>query len=282
VIILSATTDKLQAVTSSAATVDVHVSWADLSSGSVTPGRTNTAISSATTTDILAAPGASTQRNAKNINIRNRDASTSCDVTVRFNQNGTTFDLHKATLTAGSTLEYVEGVGWFVVEVPLSSVSRRMVLGSDQSNSTTTPTEVTGISLTTGIGTFKFQYLVRYQAAATTTGVRYSVNHTGTVAFFLANLLWVDASATAATAAPDQDAVLSTGSVYGSFAARAKSTAGWGTTLSVDSANADMLIIIDGLMQVTADGDIELWHGSEVAAASTTKSGTSLVIEKTG
>jgi hypothetical protein len=66
----------------------------------------------------------------------------------------------------------------------------------------------------------------------------------------------------------------------GAFSARAKSTAGWGTTISNDAANADMLIIIEGTMEVTASGNIELWHGSELAAASTVKAGSNLVITK--
>jgi hypothetical protein len=90
----------------------------------------------------------------------------------------------------------------------------------------------------------------------------------------------VDVSAAASTAAPDQDEVLSTGAVVGAFAARAKSTTGWGTTLSVDAANADMLMIIEGLVVVTGSGDLQLYHGSEVAAATTVKAGSSVIITK--
>ena len=75
-IILSSTSDKIQVVTGSAGTIDVHASWADLSSGSVTPGRTNTpVITTATTTDVVASPGASAQRNVRTMYIRNDDAS---------------------------------------------------------------------------------------------------------------------------------------------------------------------------------------------------------------
>lgn len=285
-VVLEATTDTLKVVSSTAAGLDCVVSHIDCTTASppVTdqPDNTATAIPTATTTTIMAAPGGTKRRILKGLTIRNTHASLSCDVTIGLDISGTLFTIHKVTLVAGAMVSWTEGLGWFLYEPPLTAISRRAVLLADQSNSTTTPTEVTALSITTGLGYFKFQYLIRYQSAATTTGVRYSVNHTGTVAYFLANMLWVDVSATAATAAADQDAVLSTGSVYGSMAARAKSTAGWGTTISVDTANADMMIIIDGIMQVTVDGDIELWHGSEVAAASTTKVGTSLVLEKCG
>lgn len=278
------TTDKLDLISGAAVTLDVHASWVDVTGTPqvATPGKTNTAITTATTTDIVAAPGASTFRNVKTINVRNKHATLSCDVTIRFNANGTAFELHKVTLRAGEVLEYIEGIGWFVVPVATSPQLRTAKLGSDQSNSTTTLTELTGMSLTTGLGTFTFKYSILYQAAATTTGVRFSVNHTGTVTAFVANETFLGAATLASDAAPDQDVVTAASGLVQGFAARAKATTGWGTTVSVDTANADMLAIIEGLMIVTVDGDIELWHGSEVAAASTVKAGASLELVRTG
>lgn len=121
-ILLTATTDKLQVVTDAAVTVDVHVSYMDYGSSTVTPGRQNAAISTSTTTDICDAPGASTQRNVKTINIRNKSASSSVGVIVRYNANATIYELHGVTLRPGECLEYIEGVGFFVVgpRVPTS------------------------------------------------------------------------------------------------------------------------------------------------------------------
>lgn len=280
-IFLSATTDKIQLVTSAAVTVDVHASWTDLASGTVTPGRTNTAITTATTTDIVGSPAASTVRNVNKLNIRNKHASSSVDVTVVFDQNGTDFEFHKATLAAGEVLQYIEGVGWFKVTVATPNV-QLVTLAADQSNSTTTPTEVTGLTAVTGVGNYVFEYFLITQSAATTTGQKFSVNHDGTVGAFVYWWSWVDTSATASTAAADQDAVGAAGQVIGAMAARAKSTAGAGTTISVDTANADMLIVIQGICVVTVAGNMELWHGSEVAAASTVKAGSSLRLSKMG
>jgi sorbitol-specific phosphotransferase system component IIBC len=75
--------------------------------------------------------------------------------------------------------------------------------------------------------------------------------------------------------------VAAAAAVYSTFSARAKSTTGWGTTTDVDTANADLLVKITGMMIVTVAGNIELWHGSEVAAASTVKAGSSLILTKT-
>lgn len=152
-------------------------------------------------------------------------------------------------------------------------------LTADVMNSTVTAAKLTTLDTVVAPGTWKFEYLVRYQAAATTTGVKFSVNHTGTLTSFVANMRYVDVSATASTGAPSQAANASTAQVMGAYSARVKSAlADMGPTLSVDSANSDMLLIIEGLMVVTVSGNIELYHASEVAAASTVKQNTALIL----
>ncbi len=276
-ILLTSVSDKLSVVTGSAVTIDVHASWVDYTTTAVTPGRTNTAITTATTTDIVAAPAASTYRNVKTLHIRNKHATSSVVVTVRHTDGTTIVELWSMTLSAGQELSYVEGIG-FTESVVAAQTA--IALSADQSNSTTTLTAVTGLTLAVAPGTWKFQYLLAYQAAAATTGVRFSVNHTGTLTLFLANQSWVDVLATASSAAPTQAGVGAAGQAVGAMSARAKSTAGWGTTISVDAAASDMLMVIDGLMVVTVAGNIELWHGSEVAAASTVKAGSTLILQK--
>lgn len=274
-ILLTSTTDKLQLVTGSAVTVDVHVSWVDYTTSAVTPGSKPYNISTATTTDIVLAPAASTYRNVKTVHIRNRHATTSVAVTVQHTDGTTVAELAKYTLLAGQELSYVEGSGFLLSGTPVAATK---VLASGQSNNTVTPTAVTGLTVPVGIGTWKFQYLICYQSITATVGVRFSVNHTGTLSLFVANQTYVDASATAAGGAADQDVVSAT--VVGGLAARAKSTAGWGTTVSVDTINAEMLMIIDGLMTVTVAGNIELWHGSETAAETSVRAGSSLFLQQ--
>lgn len=75
-LILASTSDKIQVITGSAlASTLVHASWVDNSSGTITPGRTNTSISGAATTDVVGAPGASTYRNIRMLTVRNSNAS---------------------------------------------------------------------------------------------------------------------------------------------------------------------------------------------------------------
>lgn len=112
-------TDKLQLVTGSAATVDVVASYADASMAAPpvvqgdTFGTTPTAITTATTTDIVPAPAAGEMRKIKSLYIRNKHATTSTDVTVVLDRSGTDYELHEASLDPGETLEYEEGIGFF-------------------------------------------------------------------------------------------------------------------------------------------------------------------------
>lgn len=280
------TTDKIQLVTSAAVTVDVHASYADhtTATDNILANRQNTAITTATTTDIVAAPAAGDTRNVKAMTIRNKHATTSVDVTVVYDANGTDYELHKVTLRAGEMLGFTEGVGFFTTVAGDSAIVRVKKLTSDQSNSTTTATEVTGLSLVTGLGTFLFEFFVIHQAAATTTGIDFSVNHAGTVTQFDYWWQWTGANTLAADGVMDQDVALTTGGLINVNAARAKGTTGFTATgtVSHDTANADVLSVLQGICTVTVDGELELWHASEVAAATTVKAGSSLRLTRTG
>ncbi len=111
--IIQQTTDIIDVITDAAINVDVHCSWIDNVAGSITPGRANTLISTATTTTVCPAPG-SNYRNMRTLNIRNRDTGTSVNVTVRHNiSGGNVVELHKTLLKPGEMLSYIEGVGFF-------------------------------------------------------------------------------------------------------------------------------------------------------------------------
>lgn len=113
---LALVTDKISVITSSSADIAVTASWVDDLSNAFTPGKTNTAIASATTTDIVPVPGASTFRNIKNLTLRNKHAATANTVTVQFNANGTLYELFKATLQAGEVMVMNDAGVWFVYD----------------------------------------------------------------------------------------------------------------------------------------------------------------------
>jgi len=280
-ILTNSSTDKLQLTSASAITLDIVASWVDYSAGTATPGRSVTAMTTATTSDIVATPAASTTRNVKEITIRNKHASGSTVVTALLDNNGTDYEIYSTNLRAGETLEYIEGVGWFILASSASSGFTLKALSSDYTNSTTTLSAVSGLTVTADVGNFFFRYGIIYQSAATTTGIKLSANHTGTVTEFVYNWYFTDNLATAASAAADQDAVAATAQVFSVFAARAKSTTGAGTSISVDTANSDMFLVVEGMCIVTVSGNLELWAASEVGASQITiKDGSSLILTK--
>ena len=69
-LIVTSTTDSVAVVTTAAVATHVQTSWVDNASGTITPGRTNTIISTATTTTVVAAPGSGVQRNVRLMTIR--------------------------------------------------------------------------------------------------------------------------------------------------------------------------------------------------------------------
>ncbi len=111
-LLLTSTSDLVQVITDAAVTVDVHASWVDNASGTITPDRTNTAISTAATTTVVASPAASTQRNVQSLIISNRHASSAVNITVQHTDGATIARLYKVNLGANETMIYLDGVGW--------------------------------------------------------------------------------------------------------------------------------------------------------------------------
>jgi hypothetical protein len=192
-LLLASTSDLLRVITSAAITQDVHASWVDVSGSTVTPGRTNTLITTATTTTVVAGPASSTYRTVKTLTIRNRHASTSGDVTVIHSDGTNIPELVKVTLLAGDALHYDEHNGWTVRDL-FGRIKRRedslidaaspdfstVVLASDVTNnnaSANTIADVTALSFAVVSGnTYWFRFFIMYTAAATTTGSRWSIN----------------------------------------------------------------------------------------------------------
>jgi hypothetical protein len=147
---LASTSDLLELVTGSALTIHVHASWVDLSGSTVTPGRTNSIVTTATTTNVVPSPAAATQRNVKTVTIRNTDAASSLLVTVQHTDGTSLVQLVKITLLAGYTLTYNEGDGWQVLDqsgaIANSPAAGRLV-------KTTVLTSGSAASFTTGPST---------------------------------------------------------------------------------------------------------------------------------
>jgi hypothetical protein len=111
-LLLTSTSDKIRVVTGAAVTVDVHASWVDYNGSDVTPGRLNSAITTATTTDVVPSPGASVSRNVKTLSVRNKHATSSVTVTIQHTDGTTVSELDKRLLGPGASVLYNEGYGF--------------------------------------------------------------------------------------------------------------------------------------------------------------------------
>ena len=112
-LLLTSTSDKIQVVTTAATACGVHASWVDLNGSTVTPDRSNTSIAAAATTDVVASPAASTQRNVKFLSVWN-DASSGQTITIRHTDGTTSVDLWQGTVPAQTGVIFDESSGWRV------------------------------------------------------------------------------------------------------------------------------------------------------------------------
>lgn len=133
------------------------------------------------------------------------------------------------------------------------------------SQTSTTPAAVmttTGV----GVGTWHFHYRLLLQSAATTTGWKLNVNHTGTVTQFASHQRFVDTAATASTGTADDVTGAAAGGVTDGYAESAINT-NTVATVGVSAANTDILVTLEGIIVVSVSGNLELKLGTEVAAS---------------
>lgn len=184
---------------------------------------------------------------------------------------------HEFAVNEGGTSKKVTGAQLKSFITPISVVA----LSSDATaNSTTTGVEITGLNTTTGTGTLLFWYYIRHVSGATTTGLKFGVNHTGTTTAFIA-LSRIITTGTTAVTAVQTNASGTTPVIVGGNSVITKSTTAPNLGPWTDvNATTDQLTIIEGMVVVTVDGDLELWHASDAAASSTVKAGSSLILTK--
>lgn len=115
-IVLSAITDKLEAVLAGAVTTNalpITTHWRDRTATTFTADLTAINSNNTTQVNITGSPAASTQRLVDAITVFNADTG-NATVTIRLNRNGTTYVLYKATLVPDGRLEYSSANGWNV------------------------------------------------------------------------------------------------------------------------------------------------------------------------
>lgn len=162
-------------------------------------------------------------------------------------------------------------------------MNRVWSLGSTHTISSTTATEVTGLGAATlEAGTYEFRFQLIVQSATTTVGIGLGINFTGTAAVRTILMTYPSTGTTAISGVMD-DVGAGTGqtmehNVQTGFTTTAPNminTAGFATQ------NANVPVIIEGILVVTVSGDLELWHSSETATATSVMAGSSLVVVRT-
>lgn len=193
-LVLAQTTDAFEIVLTAApvSQLPFYATYRDITAVAYTPGRNAGTTNGTTTVTLVGAPAASTQRVIDYINIYNPNVATS-EVTIKLDLNGTEFIIHKIVLAQNERLEYQEGLGWTAYTStgsmktslnqgasPVQSGWQQSVLASDVINNNATANsiaDVTGLQFPVVANTrYEFEFLIRYTAAATTTGSRWSIN----------------------------------------------------------------------------------------------------------
>lgn len=276
-IILTETTDKLQIVLQGAITTNqlrVCTSWRDITTTAYTPGRTVANTNGVTDVDIVPAPAASTQRVCDFLSVYNSDTANAV-VTIKFDANGTEYELCKVTLGVAERLEYHDGHGFRIFanngsikttysngSQASSSALQTTVLGSDVTNNNAvanTIADVTGLSfgVTSGLLYF-FRFVIQYTAAATTTGSRWTINGPG-----ITSLIYHSQYSLTTTTNTLNEGL----SAYDSPAASSASSAATGANVA----------IIEGFIKPSADGTVIARFASEVSSSAIVAKAGSIV-----
>lgn len=156
-------------------------------------------------------------------------------------------------------------------------------LASQHSISSTTATEIPGLQAS-GLtaGTYLARYNLIVRSATGTVGLGYGINYTGTVTKMSCVLQFPTSGGTAANGTADD--VGANGQLWESWPARTEATATPNLgpyTGGVTTTAADITNVIECVLVVSDSGDLEIWHGSETATATSVETGSVLVLTKT-
>lgn len=274
-ILLSGANDVLRFTTSSAATIEAFAAFADLIAGEVAPDRSLAAASSATTTTLVAAPGAGIKRTVRFVSICNTHATLACTVAVQFFDGTNARRIFIGVLAAGEALHYDEANGWQCINAagltksaqslgalsPANNSLNTVVLGADVINNNATLNtlqDVTGLSFAVNADeTYWFEFSVMYFAAATTTGSRWTLNGPA----FSQLAYWQQWSLTTTTHS------LGNQTAYQLPAASGASSA-------FVTGN---MALVGGIIRPTVAGVLQLQFASEIAASAITAKAGSLL-----
>lgn len=218
-------------------------------------------------------------------------AATSHGVTAHGSLTGVTADQHHVRQHAatsagdhtfpGGTSNFLRADGTFAAP-PADGGGPTIVvkeLIADFASPGTSMGKVTGLDQSVDVGTWWFEYRVIWRTTVVTDAIKLGVNFAGTQTLFVVEATHAEATTAASTGVADQ--------VHAAFGLRAggsgrvsSSTVSIYGPTAADTANADMMVIVKGVIRVTALGDLQLYFGSELTAVQTCKAGSALRLTK--
>lgn len=162
----------------------------------------------------------------------------------------------------------------------LGSFIRRKNLGSDfvsAQSPVTTMAEATNLALPLSAGTWMYTYYLMWQTSATATAVKFGVNFDGTASRQVHEATGFENTTAASTGVLTQTAAafgLRSGGQNNAFSTTVSI---FGPT-AVATLNVDTFTVIQGLIQVSVSGNLELWFGSEATGSTQTLESPSSVV----
>jgi hypothetical protein len=281
--IVLTSTDKIEIVLAGAVATNqlqCVAAWRDITSTpTYVAGRSVVNTNSTTSVDFVAAPAASTQRVIDFMSVFNRDTA-NADVTIRMDVSATEYILWKGVIATGERMEYENGKGFTVLTaggliktlqsqsiITVPNTLNVVTLASDVINNNATANtiqDVTGLSFPVTAGeVYWFDFDIVYDAAATTTGSRWSI--TGPTATRLSYTSEYGLAATTTTRNANNI----------SYDLPAGSNA---TSPATTGNNAR----ISGVIQPSANGNVTARFASEVSASAiTAKAGSRVLWQRT-
>jgi hypothetical protein len=190
-----------------------------------------------------------------------------------------TFEVDQGGVSKKMTLAQIE------TYLETRGMPRITRLGTQHSNSTTTPTKVTDLDQVLEAGTYTFDYRLLIRAATAGVMPVFNFNFTGTGAprwwFQYADLSATLLAAIGQAAHDVSSQTLGFGMSQAEATEATTAAGNMGPTGGLQSTATDTMVKITGIVVATVGGNLELWHGSETATATTVEVGSSLVVIRT-
>jgi len=171
-----------------------------------------------------------------------------------------------------------------------NGMPRVKYLTAQHSISSATATKVTDLDITLEAGHYTYQYYLIEQSATVTVAPLFGINFsTGSTTrhnwwFQYADLSGTLLAAIGTVAHDTSSATLGfqMAKAEDDLATTTPNMGPSATTNAVQTINTNMLVMITGFVTVATQGNLELWHGSETATATSVEVGSSLVVIRTG